>query len=122
MQRETGHDDVVLRIGKPSGIDIGIRVKTPGVDAVEPEFLSLDFADTLGEFPSPYERLLHDAMIGDHTLFPRWDSVEATWEIVQPVLDNPPPAIAYEPGTWGPTEADRFVRNHGGWRDPRQTS
>ena len=57
MQRVAGHDDVVLRIGKPSGIDIGIRVKTPGVDAVEPEFLSLDFAETLGDFPSPYERL-----------------------------------------------------------------
>ena len=96
--------------------------QAPGVDAVEPEFLSLDFADTLGEFPSPYERLLHDAMIGDHTLFPRWDSVEATWEIVQPVLDNPTPVLAYEPGTWGPMEADRFVRGHGGWRDPRRVT
>ncbi|MEY2964496.1 MAG: glucose-6-phosphate 1-dehydrogenase 1 [Actinomycetota bacterium] len=122
IQRVIGHDDVVLRIGKPSGIDIGIRVKKPGQDAVEPEFLSLDFADTLGEFPSPYERLLHDAMVGDHTLFPRWDSVEATWEIVQPVLDNPPPCLPYEPNTWGPTEADRFVRSHGGWRDPRSAT
>ena len=122
MQRFSGHDDVVLRIGNPSGIDIGIRVKTPGVDTVEPEFLSLDFADTLGDFPSPYERLLHDAMVGDHTLFPRWEAVERTWEIVQPILDDPPPVIPYAPGTWGPSEADRFVRSHGGWRDPTVTT
>lgn len=118
VQRVSGYDDVILRIGQPSGIDIGLRVKEPGVDTVEPEFLSIDFASTLGDLPSPYERLLHDAMVGDHTLFPRWDSVEATWEIVQPALDNPPPVISYEPGTWGPPEADRFVRTHGGWRDP----
>ena len=109
----------MLRIGDPSGIDIGIRIKKPGVNQVEPEFLSLDFAQALGELPTPYERLLHDAMIGDHSLFPRWDSVEATWEIVQPVLDNPPPVIAYEPGSWGPVEANRFVQKTGGWRDPR---
>lgn len=119
MARVIGHDDVILRIGNPSGIDIGVRVKKPGADEVEPEFLSLDFASTLGDFPSPYERLLHDAMVGDHTLFPRWDSVEATWEVVQPVLDNPSSVIAYEPGTWGPHDADKFVRSHGGWRDPR---
>jgi glucose-6-phosphate 1-dehydrogenase len=122
MQRVVGHDDVVLRIGQPSGIDIGIRVKTPGVDAVEPEFLSLDFGDTLGVFPSPYERLLHDAMVGDHTLFPRWDSVEATWEVVEPLLSDPPPVLPYAPGTWGPQEADKFVRNLGGWRDPQFTN
>ena len=61
-------------------------------------------------------------MLGDHTLFPRWDSVEATWEIVQPALDNPPPVIDYEPGTWGPAEANRFVRSHGGWRDPQKSN
>jgi len=122
LQRVAGHDDVVLRIGQPSGIDIGLRVKQPGIDEVEPEFLSLDFASTLGDLPTPYERLLHDAMVGDHTLFPRWDSVEATWEIVQPALDNPPPVIAYAPGTWGPVEADKFVRTHGGWRDPHRAN
>ena len=120
IQRVSGHDDVVLRIGNPSGIDIGLRVKQPGVDGVEPEFLSIDFTSTLGDLPTPYERLLHDAMEGDHTLFPRWDSVEATWEIVQPALDNPPPVIPYAPGSWGPPEADRFVRTHGGWRDPHK--
>ncbi len=117
-QRVAGHDDVLLRIGEPSGVSFGVRVKKPGVDEVEPEMLSLDFASTLGDLPTPYERLLHDAMLGDHTLFPRWPSVEATWRIVQPVLDAPPPVIAYEPGSWGPHEADRFTRFLGGWRNP----
>ena len=119
IARVAGHDDVILRIGAKSGVDVGIRVKTPGLLAVEPEFLSLDFATALGDLPSPYERLLHDAMMGNPALFPRWEAVEATWQVVQPVLDDPPPVIAYEPGTWGPHEADRFVRNSGGWRDPR---
>lgn len=117
-QRVSGHDDVLLRIGEPSGVSFGVRVKKPGVDEVEPEFLSLDFASTLGDLPTPYERLLHDAMIGDHTLFPRWPAVAETWRIVQPVLDDPQPVISYEPDTWGPHEADRFTRFLGGWRNP----
>jgi glucose-6-phosphate 1-dehydrogenase len=61
-------------------------------------------------------------MVGDHTLFPRWDSVEATWEVVEPLLSDPPPVLPYAPGTWGPREADKFVRNLGGWRDPKFTN
>ena len=52
--------------------------------------------------PRPYERLLTDALRGDTTLFPRWDVIEETWRIVQPLLDSPPPVEKYEPGTWGP--------------------
>lgn len=118
-QAVVGHDDFLIRIGEPSGVSFGVRVKKPGVDEVEPEMLELDFSTTLGELPTPYERLLHDAMIGDHSLFPRWPSVEATWQIVQPVLDAPPPVIPYAKGTWGPSEADRFTRFSGGWRTPR---
>ena len=118
-QAVAGHDDFLIRIGEPSGVSFGVRVKKPGVDEVEPEMLELDFATTLGDLPTPYERLLHDAMVGDHTLFPHWASVEATWEVVQPVLDSPPPVVPYEQGTWGPHEADRFTRFLGGWRTPR---
>lgn len=118
-QAVAGHDDFLIRIGEPSGVSFGVRVKKPGVDEVEPEMLELDFATTLGDLPTPYERLLHDAMIGDHTLFPRWPAVEATWRIVQPVLDAPPPVVPYAQDTWGPHEADRFTRFLGGWRTPR---
>ena len=65
-----------------------------------------------------YERLLGDAMRGDPTLFAREDSVEEAWRIVDPVLHSPPPVYEYEPGTWGPKEADQLVCPPGGWQNP----
>ncbi len=62
-----------------------------------------------------YERLLNDAMLGDATLFARQDVVEAAWAIVDPVIHGPSPMYEYEPGTWGPKEADRLVEAVGGW-------
>ena len=66
-----------------------------------------------------YERLLGDAMLGDATLFARQDVVEAAWAIVDPVIKGPSPMYDYDPGTWGPTEADRLVESVGGWNMPR---
>jgi glucose-6-phosphate 1-dehydrogenase len=66
----------------------------------------------------PYERLIGDALMGDDTLFGRQDSVEAAWAIVDPVLGTATPVHPYEPGTWGPAEADRIIAPHGGWRCP----
>jgi len=62
-----------------------------------------------------YERLLNDAMLGDATLFARQDVVEAAWAIVDPVIHGPSPMFEYDPGTWGPKEADRLVEEVGGW-------
>src|SRR5262249_42222287 len=62
-----------------------------------------------------YERLLGDAMLGDATLFARQDVVEAAWAIVDPVIHGPSPMYEYEPGTWGPQEADKLVEGGGGW-------
>ena len=68
--------------------------------------------------PEAYERLLHDALDGDHTLFIREDEVERGWAVVQPVLDDPPPIVTYRAGSWGPKEADALVRPlH--WHDVR---
>ena len=66
-----------------------------------------------------YERLLGDAMNGDATLFARQDVVEAAWAIVDPVIHGPSPMFEYEPGTWGPREADALVAAVGGWNTPR---
>ncbi len=66
-----------------------------------------------------YERLLGDAMAGDATLFARQDVVEAAWAVVDPVIHGPSPMFEYEPGTWGPPEADRLVSDVGGWNDPQ---
>ena len=65
-----------------------------------------------------YERLLGDAMTGDATLFARQDVVEAAWAIVDPVIHGPSPMFDYEPGTWGPREADALVAEVGGWNTP----
>ena len=66
----------------------------------------------------PYERLLGDAIRGDASLFASHDSIEATWRVVDPVLSGMPPPIEYEPGTWGPVEADRVIAGNGAWRNP----
>ncbi len=64
-----------------------------------------------------YERVLGDAMVGDATLFAREDYVEEAWRIVDPALKAKTPVYPYEPGTWGPKEADRIAPD-GGWHDP----
>ena len=81
-------------------------------------YLDVDFSRKGGEGPTPYEVLLHAAMVGDSSRFTREDSVEETWRILQPLLDNPPPAHPYAKGSWGPKEADELVRGHGHWHEP----
>ena len=116
--RTPGNDDIVLRVGRNAGVTIGIRAKTPGKEVSQPVSLDLHFNEELGEPPEPYERLLADALRGDSTLFPRWDVIEETWRIVQPLLDAPPPLERYEPGSWGPASADLLAGQNGGWRVP----
>jgi glucose-6-phosphate 1-dehydrogenase len=113
-----GTDDIVMRVGRNAGVTIGIRAKTPGREVSQPVSLDLDFEDELGEPPQPYERLLADALRGDSTLFPRFEVIEETWRIVQPLLDAPPPLEPYAPGTWGPQSAELLAAEHGGWRAP----
>ena len=113
-----GHDDIVLRIGRQAGMSIFLRAKTPGKEVSQPVSLDLDFAEELGEPPGPYERLLADVLRGDSTLFPRWEVIEETWRIVQPLLDDPSPVEPYERGSWGPASADEIAEGHGGWREP----
>jgi glucose-6-phosphate 1-dehydrogenase len=69
-----------------------------------------------GDEMSPYERLLGDAMRGDPALFAREDSVEEAWRIVDPITDCTKPTPVYEPGTWGPPEADDLPAR--GWHNP----
>jgi glucose-6-phosphate 1-dehydrogenase len=114
-----GDDDIVLRIGRQAGVSIFLRAKTPGKEISQPVSLDLDFAEELGAAPGPYERLLSDALRGDSTLFPRWEVIEETWRIVQPILDAPTPIEPYERGSWGPTAADGIAEAHGGWREPQ---
>ncbi len=70
----------------------------------------------------PYERLLSDAMRGEETLFVREDTVEAAWKVVDPILDNATPVYEYDPGTWGPSQADQLIKHDGGWHNPEPSA
>ncbi len=89
-------------------------------DLTGPEAVTLDveFAEQGGEAPTPYEVLLLDAMRGDSTRFTRQDSVEETWRIFKPLLDQPPPVHSYAQGSWGPEAAEKLVAGYGGWHGP----
>ena len=110
---------VRLRLGPQVAIALGGRAKRPGEGMV-----GRDVELCVVEHPSEgslgdYERLLGDAIAGDATLFARQDVVEAAWAIVDPLIANPGPLFEYEPGSWGPLEADRLVAEVGGWNTPR---
>jgi glucose-6-phosphate 1-dehydrogenase len=89
-------------------------------DEVGPEQISLDmeFAEEGGEGPTPYEVLLHAAMVGNSGRFTRQDNIEETWRICDPLIERPPRVLPYKPGTWGPKAADRLVKEFGGWHEP----
>jgi glucose-6-phosphate 1-dehydrogenase len=112
------HNHVTFRIGKDAGANIGVLVKRPGEASTERVHLDLSFEEQLGDLPAPYERLLRDAMVGRDELFPRADAIEQTWRILQPLLDHPPPLVAYEPGSDGPPQAETIAEEQGGWRPP----
>ena len=73
----------------------------------------------LGDEVDAYERLLTDAMRGEPLLFVRQDAVEVSWAVVQHLLGNVAPTHLYEPGSWGPAEADRLAADIGGWHNPQ---
>ena len=100
-------------------IAVGGQVKKPGDDMTgEPvELLASEESDP-AEL-SAYQELLDDAMHGDPTRFAREDYVEEAWRIVQPILGNATPVRMYDPGTWGPAEAEKLTSKTGGWRNPR---
>ena len=118
-------NQLVLQIQPEEGISLRFAAKVPGptmrLGAVDMNF---EYADYFGKQPSTgYERLLHDCMIGDQTLFQRADMVEAGWCVVSPVLDVwkalPPRNFPnYPGGTWGPKEADELLeRDNRHWRN-----
>jgi glucose-6-phosphate 1-dehydrogenase len=111
-------DQLVVRVDPSTGIRLIVDAQR--ADSVMPERIELDmeFAEEGGEGATPYEVLLHAAMVGDSKRFARQDSVEEAWRVMQPLLDAPPKVHAYEKGTWGPAAADALVAAHGGWRGP----
>ncbi len=113
---------VRFRLSPQVAIAIGARAKRPGEGMMgQPVELSVVEQPEQGKDGrmEAYERLLGDAMAGDATLFSRQDVVEAAWAIVDPVIQGPSPMHEYEPGSWGPPQADRLVADVGGWNTPQ---
>jgi glucose-6-phosphate 1-dehydrogenase len=110
-----------FRLGPDLSLNLGARIKRPGpgLDTMPVELAAVNQALTGLE---PYERLLTDAMHGDALLFVREDAVEAAWAIVEPILGNVTPVDLYEPGQWGPADAERLAADIGGWHDPQKAS
>jgi glucose-6-phosphate 1-dehydrogenase len=109
---------IVVKIDPTTGIRIVLdaqRADKPGPQAIE---LDMEFAQEGGEGATPYEVLLHAALVGDSTHFTREDSVEACWRVVQPLLDSPPPVHPYAQGSWGPPAAEQLTAQLGGWHGP----
>jgi glucose-6-phosphate 1-dehydrogenase len=111
-------DEFILRIKPDPGAELCLIAKKGGVEALQRVHLDLLFGEQVGDQPDAYERLLRDALDGDASRFPSQDSIEQTWRIVQPLLDDPPPIEVYQPNTWGPESAAKLLNSHGGWRQP----
>ncbi|MGA8567784.1 MAG: glucose-6-phosphate dehydrogenase [Candidatus Binataceae bacterium] len=108
-----------FRLGPDVVIAVGAQIKKPGehMESAPTELKLVQRPE--GEEMDAYERLLGDAMAGDHLLFTRQDAVEAQWAIVQPILGDATPVQEYQPGTWGPADADRLTADVGGWYNPK---
>jgi glucose-6-phosphate 1-dehydrogenase len=108
----------VVKLDPSTGARLIVDARRGDSDRPEAITLDMEFAEEGGEAPTPYEVLLHAAMVGDMSRFKRQDVVEQNWRIMQPLLDSPPPVHTYAPGSWGPAAADQLVADHGGWQGP----
>ncbi len=113
---------LAIRIQPDEGTDLKFEVKVP--DSVqETRSVEMDFRydQFFGdELPEAYERLILDAIKGDATLFARSDDIEASWRLIDPILqgwadgtDGAPPLVGYDQGTWGPEAADELLKRDG---------
>ena len=116
IEPATPQDTLRFRIWPETAVGLTLHGKKPG-SGWEPQAEDLSFAQQPGSDIRPYDRLIGAALDGDHWLFASQETVEAAWEIVDPVLGNAVPAHPYARDTWGPQEADRLVSS-GAWRDP----
>ncbi|HEX9251091.1 MAG TPA: glucose-6-phosphate dehydrogenase [Ignavibacteriaceae bacterium] len=119
-------NQLIVRIQPDEGILLKFGMKTPGagfdVQNVNMDFHYSDLSNQ--RIPSAYERLLHDTMKGDATLFARTEEVLEAWKFLTPVIecwkdDKNVPLFGYPAGTWGPENADDLIEDKNmGWRYP----
>ena len=125
-----GPDHLTFDLADASKMSLSFYGKRPG-PGMKLDKLSLQFAmhDTgmIGDVLEAYERLILDAMRGDHMLFTSADGIERLWEVSTPLLEAPPPVRSYAPGSWGPNAIHQLIAPHAwrlpferGWRDPNR--
>jgi glucose-6-phosphate 1-dehydrogenase len=118
FDRRPEPNQFVIKLDPSTGVRIVHDARRADAQGAAPILFDVEFASMGGEGATPYEVLLHAALVGETTRFTRQDGVEQTWRIMQPLLDAPPPVHVYTPGSWGPAEADRLVAGHGRWHEP----
>ena len=111
-------DQLVVRLDPTTGVRLLVEAQRNDVAGPEQINLDMEFSQEGGEGATPYEVLLHAAMLGDSTRFTRQDGVEEAWRVMQPLLDSPPPIQPYAKGSWGPEAADKLLAGHGRWHEP----
>jgi len=115
-----GPDHLTFDLADASRMSLSFYGKRPG-PGMRLDKLSMQFAmnDTglAGEVLEAYERLILDAMRGDHTLFTTAEGIERLWQVSTELLENPPPVRLYEPGSWGPKSIHQLIAPHA-WRLP----
>ncbi len=123
-----GPDHLTFDLADAAKMSLSFYGKRPG-PGMRLDKLSMQFAmhDTghIGDVLEAYERLILDAMRGDHTLFTTAEGIERLWEVSTPLLESPPPVRFYDPGSWGPNAIHQMIAPHAwrlpferGWRDP----
>lgn len=107
-------DTLSLDLDPDEGISVTFLAKVPGPTIeLAPATMRFRYEGSFGsELIEAYERLLHDALLGDRTLFTRGDGIDRTWEIVEKVLEHPSPLETYAPGSWGPSAAAELIAPH----------
>jgi len=117
---QQGPDHLTFDLADVSKVSLSFYGKRPG-PGMKLDKLSLQFAmqETAhaGEVLEAYERLILDAMRGDHTLYTTAEGIERLWEVSAPLLADPPSVRSYDPGSWGPNAIHQLV-TPGAWRLP----
>jgi len=116
--RASEANQLVVKLDPSTGVRLIVDAHRADMGGPAPITLDVEFAAEGGEGPTPYEVLLHAALVGDSKRFTRQDAVEETWRVMQPLLDAPPPVHAYAPGSWGPEAGEKLVAGHGRWHGP----
>ena len=106
-----------FRLSPEMILAMGTRVKKPG-EAMTGNAVELVAHYVPPDEMRPYERLLGDGLNGDATLFASADDIEASWEVVDSILNNVTPLYDYDANTWGPPEVVGRIEPQGGWHNP----